>query len=68
VKRACGNSPTFDKLLKVWDVTGDGKITEDEMRERNGPADAFVQVDLYGDGVFTREEHALLAQIGSALT
>jgi outer membrane protein assembly factor BamB len=55
----------FDNLLRMWDVNGDGKITEAEVRERKGPASGFAQIDLNGDGYFTREEHAELMKIAS---
>jgi outer membrane protein assembly factor BamB len=55
----------FDNLLKMWDVNGDGKITQSEVLDRKGPASGFPQIDLNGDGYFTREEHADLMKIAS---
>ncbi len=45
------------QVLAMWDVNGDGKITKAEMKERGGPAGAFPQLDLNGDGVIDRDEH-----------
>lgn len=50
----------FDKLLEMWDVNGDSKLTQAEFAERKGPADAFPQFDINGDGYFDREEHTEL--------
>ena len=55
----------FDNLLQMWDVNGDGKITQAEIQARKGPAGGFPQIDLNGDGYFTREEHAELMKIAS---
>jgi outer membrane protein assembly factor BamB len=55
----------FDNLLKMWDVNGDGKITQAEIQDRKGPAGGFPQIDLNGDGYFTREEHGDLMKIAA---
>jgi len=54
---------SFEKLLTAFDVNKDGQITLEEMKERKGPAGAFAQIDLNGDGVFTRAEQEELMKI-----
>ena len=54
---------SFEKLLTAFDVNKDGQITLEEMKERKGPAGAFAQIDLNGDGVFTRTEQEELMKI-----
>lgn len=52
---------SYEKLLQQFDVNGDEQITLEEIRERKGPVGAFPQIDLNGDGIFTRaEQHALM--------
>lgn len=57
---------SYDKLLQAYDVNGDGQITLAEMRERKGPIGAFPQIDMNGDGVFTRQEQEALMRIAEA--
>ncbi|MBL8231905.1 MAG: PQQ-binding-like beta-propeller repeat protein [Bryobacterales bacterium] len=54
---------SYDKLLQAFDVNGDGQITLAEVRERKGPASGFVQIDINGDGVFSRQEQEALMRI-----
>ena len=54
---------SFEKLLTAFDVDKDGQITLEEVKERKGPAGAFAQIDLNGDGVFTRTEQEELMKI-----
>lgn len=51
---------SYDRLLQTYDVNGDGQITLAEMRERQGPVGGFAQIDINGDGVFTRQEQESL--------
>lgn len=55
----------FDKLLKMWDVNGDSKLTQAELVERKGPAGGFPQIDMNGDGVFDREEHSKVMAVAA---
>lgn len=54
---------SYETLLQRFDVNGDGQITAAEIRERKGPAGAFAQIDLDGDGVFTRKEQEAIMRI-----
>jgi outer membrane protein assembly factor BamB len=56
---------TFEQLLEQYDVNGDGKLTLEEFKARNGPVGAFPQIDFNGDGVFTREEHEQVLKIAA---
>jgi outer membrane protein assembly factor BamB len=54
---------SYEKLLQQFDVNGDEQITAAEIRERKGPADAFPQIDINGDGIFTRQEQEAIMRI-----
>lgn len=57
---------SYEKLLGMFDGNGDGQITLEEVRERKGPVGAFPQIDLNGDGVFTRQEQQAIMKIAES--
>ena len=57
---------SYEKLLQQFDIDGDTQITVAEMRERKGPVGAFPQIDLNGDGVFTRHEQQAIMKIAKS--